>query len=244
MTTSSDSNLPDGTNEAPTSPSSTGNVQQGSETNQHTKADYDSLKARLDRMEREAQGNKDRAVKRTNERLDKFEDELKPLLEQAQKYIAKGSSINEAIAQVQDDQFRTSTDEALREMALAWKSGKLPNSPAGNGQSEGVDVIAVLQDFDLDPSDPVVKVAFEGRNFTEAEAEAAAARLVRQKKQQPNPTQAQMPSQPSAPQRAGMSEQQANTLYAELGNLLKSPTQNAARIETVKKELTAGGFPL
>jgi len=243
MTTSSDSSLPDGTNEAPTSPSSTGNVQQGSENSQHTKADYDSLKARLDKMEREAQGNKDRAVKRTNERLDKFEDELKPLLESAQKYITAGSSINDAIEQVQKDHSRSEADAALREMALAWKSGRLPNSPAGNGQSEGVDVTEVLNDLGLSLDDPVVKVAFEGRKFTQEEAELTAAKLLRQKKQLPTPTQAQQASMPVTP-KAGMSEQLANTLYAELGNLLKSPSQNKARIDTIKKELTAGGFPL
>jgi len=220
MTTSLDSGLPDGTNESPNSPSSTGSDQQNSGTGNITKADIESLQRRLDKFERDAQGNKDRAVKRTNERLDELTDNLKPLLEQAQKYIAKGSSVNEAIAQVQEDKDRTDTDAALREMARAWKSGQLPNSPQGSGKSEGVDVTAVLNDLGLDISDPLVKVAFEGKNFTEAEAEAMGARLLREKKRQPTPTQAQAPSQPGRPSPSPDGAQLTETYIKEMRGLV------------------------
>lgn len=232
--TTSDSSLQDGSGTSPNVPSSSSvNVQRGSEAGTYTKAEFDALKARLDKFERDTQSNKDRAVKSTNQRLDKFENELKPLLEQAQKYISNGSSVNEAVAQVQVDQDKAERENALYEMAMAFKSGKLPSTLAGNESTEGVDVTEVITDLGLDPSDPAVKVAFEGKKFTLEQAELTAARLVREKKKLPTPTQAQAPSSVGS----AIKTADIAALTAEHSELIKNPTKNFKRIQEIQEAI-------
>ena len=129
----SDSNSQNGTDGNQPSASNAQNVQPGSESVTITKADWDALQTRLQTIEKGTQSDKDRAVKKTNERLEKLEGDVRPLLERALQHTADGKSPEEALRLVQSEQEDNQTRQAMAEFASAWRSGKLPEwLSAGN----------------------------------------------------------------------------------------------------------------
>lgn len=193
-----------------------------------TKEQYDALLSRLDKFERTAQGDKDRAVKRTNERLNELEAQVKPILERAATLIKGGADPTEALSQAQTEQEEAELKEDMRTF---FKTGTLPSQPAGSGAGKGVDVISVIGDYGLDMNNPEVKLAFEGKQFSSLEeAELTAARLLKPK---PSPTAAQTPAKPvpSTP------DVDSNDLISEYDNLTKHPSQNLNRMKEIEGKL-------
>lgn len=173
--TTLDSDPEVGTGGAPTPPASgPEGDQQDSKAAYVAKAEFDALVKRLQRLESGAQSEKDRAVKRTNERLDKLEGDVKPLLERAAQLIAKGSSPEDAIAQVNSEQEEELDRRAIRELVSALKSGTLPVPSAGTGQGQGAGVADVIAKAKLDPANPQVVelVRQHGHDLTELALEA------------------------------------------------------------------------
>lgn len=214
-------------------------IQPGSETFTLTKAQWDSLQGELQSLKSETQSNKDKAVRATNERLNKLEGDIRPMLERALQHTASGKSAAEALSLVQSENEENQTKQALAEFAAAWRSGKLPEGfGAGNAQAQGVDVAKVLADYQLDPKDPFVAGKIGGKTFaSEAEAELAVARIFREvKSNQTNP--AQQPAPPGgSPGGSGVEAK-----IAKLQELQKRPSQNMAEIIKLTKELDASGW--
>jgi hypothetical protein len=239
MSLLSDSSSQTGTPDNQSGSSAPANVQPGSETFTITKAQWDSLQGEIQTLRSGAQSEKDRAVRKTNERLDKLEGDIRPMLERALQHTASGKSAEEALRLVQSEQDENQTKQALAEFAAACKSGKLPEGfGVGSAQNSGVDVAKVLADYQLDPKDPFVAGKLGGKTFaSEAEAELAVARIFREvKSTSTNP--AQQSAKPG--EAAGSSDTQAK--IARLQELQKRPSQNMQEIMKLSKELDAAGW--
>lgn len=221
----------DSTSQPGTQPQPSGEGSQegsGQQSSFVTKEQYDALLNRFEKFERTAQGDKDRAVKRTNERLNELEAQVKPILERAAVLMKGGAEPNEALSQAQNEHEEAELKQAMRDF---FKGGALPSQPAGNGESKGVDIQSVIAEYGLDLNNPEVKIAFEGKQFSTIEqAELTAARLLKPK---PSPTAAQTPAKPipSNP------ETDAGRLIDEYNELLKHPSKNQARMKEIDGEL-------
>jgi hypothetical protein len=213
---------------------SDGQIQPGSETFTLTKAQWDALQGELQSLKSETQSNKDKAVRATNERLNKLEGDVRPMLERALQHTANGKTAAEALNLVQSENEEYQTKQALAEFAAAWKSGKLPAGfGAGTTTSQGVDMNKVLADFGLDPKDPFVAGSLNGKTFnTEADAELAAARILRAR--QSNQTN---PAQQSAAPGELPTPTNYDALAAEYETLSRNPAANFQRMTEIQAEL-------
>jgi len=123
------------------------------------------IQTALEETRRLLQGDKDRAVKKTNERLDGVEKNLKEVLQLAKR---DGKSVEDLLNEVE------SNDEAefrktMKDIAVAFQSGKFPTQASrGSEDSQGVNVSEVLSALELDIEDARVK-AFAGRKFESKE---------------------------------------------------------------------------
>lgn len=210
------------------------NVQPGSESFTLTKAQWDELQGKIQTIERTAQGDKDRAVRKTNERLDALSNQLQPLLERALQHTASGKSAAEALSLVQSENEENQTKQALAEFAAAWKSGKLPEGfGVGSTQAQGVDVGQVLAEYRLDPKDPFVAGKLAGQKFTTTEqAELFAARILRDSlNNQTNPAQ-----QSAVP---GAAAQSAGSVQDKINRLSELQTTDPLKFQKEIKTLTA-----
>jgi DNA polymerase III gamma/tau subunit len=214
------------------------NVQPSSETVTITKAQWDTVEQKLQKLESGYQSDKDRAVKNTNERLNKLEGDIRPLLERALQHTASGKTAVEALNLVQSEQEETVTKQALAEFAQAWRSGKLPDGfGAGNAQAQGVDVGAVLAEYGLDPKDSYVAGKLAGQTFTSKEqAELYAARIFRDKAL--NLTN---PAQQSAITSGVTGAADPSGDFVRLEELYKNYTQNQHEISAIEGRLRASG---
>lgn len=153
-----------------------------------SKEQWDALQARLDAIERRTQSDKDRAVRKANERLDKLEEGVRPLLERAAK---EGKSVSDVLTEL-DQQDEIEFKQAMREMLSAIKTGTLPIPAAGKPAGGGSDAAQVFVNKGLDLSEPDVQAALAEANGKSAlEAELIALRLKDRKTSQPNPKPAQ-----------------------------------------------------
>lgn len=128
-------------------------------------------------LRRQFQSEKDKGVKATNERLAGIETDVKTMLRQAS---AENRSVKDVLADL-DAQEAQEERRLLLEMAKAFKSGQFPQtSPQGSGRTRGeVDILAVIDEFGLDPDDARVK-ALTTRSFeTIEDAEKATVALIK-----------------------------------------------------------------
>jgi hypothetical protein len=185
------------------------------------------LKQNQARLEAELKGLQGRQDKATNE-TQRFMDEIRS-------NMAKGMSLDDAERAVNQSRETKAKDDLITKMAQ--KLGVLDESPQNNTGTVGnvADVVAVISEYGLDLSDPVVKVAFEGKQLSKQEAELLAGRLLRDKSKLPTPTDAQAPSQtgtPIAPANVeALTEQYQKEAMAARGNpkLLKSLKDEARK---------------
>ena len=236
-----DSNSQAGTAGNQSDASAQQNVQPGSESVTITKAELDVLTQRLQKLESGLQSDKDRAVKRTNERLDKLEGDLRPMLERALQHTASGKSAEEALRLVQSEESENQTKQALAEFAAAWKSGKLPEYlGAGTAQNQGVDVASVLAEYKLDPKDPYVAGRLAGQTFTSKEqAELLAARIFKDKSFAPQTNASQQSATSGNASQTGLSPEAVEQKSVQLLRLYDNATANAPQIKALETELNA-----
>jgi hypothetical protein len=237
--TLSDSNSQAGTVGNQPAASAPQNVQPSSETVTITKAQWDAVEQKLQRLESGTQSEKDRAVRKTNERMDRLEGDIRPMLERALQHTASGKTAAEALNLVQSEQDEYQTRQALAEFAAAWKSGTLPAGfGAGTAGTQGVDVAQVLAEYQLDPKDPYVAGKLAGQTFTTKEqAELAAARILRDKI-----TNTTNPAQQSAITGLPAAASNIAAKIDRLAAMQRQPTKFRNEISQLVKELEAEGW--
>ncbi len=221
--------------------------QPGSDNVTITKAQWDALQGEIRTLKSETQSNKDKAVKGVNERLNKLEGDIRPMLERALQHTASGKSAEEALRLVQSEQEQNQTQQALAEFASAWRSGKLPEfMSAGNAQNQGVDVAKVLADYHLDPTDPFVAGKLSGKTFkTVEEAELEAGRIANERSNvSTNPAQqsARPSGTPPSPDAAAKIEAEYN---AEIAKVRRGDVWAASEIKKkYRQKAREAGFVL
>jgi hypothetical protein len=154
-------------------------------------------------LARKLQSDKDRAVKKTNERLDLIEGDLRTVLQQAQQ---SGKSVSDILTEM-DATEEQEARRAFLEVAQQLRSGKFPGQVQGSGQEQGVDVSKVLEELALseaDKEDVRVKT-YQATKFA-SEADAYRAAVALQKSLIAKPSEADLPSD-IAKQRASAGKQ-------------------------------------
>jgi hypothetical protein len=196
-----------------------------------TKADWERVNSLLGRVQ-DLQGGKDIA-KQTRAEVAKLRDDVLPLLERAHSLGSQNKPLNEALTQIQGEQSEAEFRKAVMEIAQSMRGGA---QPTGAGNAQGVDVAAVLAEYQLDPKDPYVAGKLAGQTFASKEqAELAAARILRDKTLAP---QTNLSQQSSTPANAPTLQDQAS-LEAEMVALSKEPSKNWDRIQEIGKVLNA-----
>lgn len=170
MTDSKDSADLEGTQESANSEGSNNNSgQQSSSAGVITAEQFTKLASQVEQLTRSLQSDKDRAVKKTNQRLDGLEGEVKSILQTA---LKQGRvNVSDLLSDIEDAEEQESRS-AIAEMARAFKSGQLPEVLGlGSPKKQGVDTAVIVKELGLDESDLRVK-EFRSRAF-ESEAQAA-----------------------------------------------------------------------
>ncbi len=160
-----------------------------------TKAEWDKVQAALGQISG-IQSEKANA-KLARQEISKLRDDVLPLLERAHTLGSQNKPLNDALNQIQTEQTDAEFRKAVFEIAQSMRGG---TQPTGAGNAPGVDVAAVLAEYQLDPKDPYVAGKLAGQTFaTKEQAELAAARILRD--QVKNPTNAAQQSAPRDPPR-------------------------------------------
>lgn len=171
--------------------------QRGSATDADVAKQIAELQKRIDQMARMVQGEKDRAVKKTNERLDVLEGDIRSVLQAAHK---EGKGVGDILSEL-DAAEDAESRRALRELTTAFREGRFPQTgSSGREQGSGVDVSEVLEELELDGTDTRVQ-EFRSRKFADkAEAYREGAKLLK-KLHTIQPTDADRASEVSPPRR-------------------------------------------
>lgn len=215
------------------------NAQQGSGTFTVTKEAWEGLVNSIQSLKSGAQSEKDRAVSGVNKRLDKFESDIRPLLERAHQLGTQNKSFDEALSSVQQEQSERDFRNAVMELSSRFNSGALPTSAgAGNTAGAGVDVGKVFAEYGLDLKDPFVAGKLGGKSFENSEqAELFAARILREKINTPPSDPAQQSANRSTPPIST----NLDDLYSQYVDAFKEPSKNAELLETLEKQIKEAG---
>lgn len=230
MTNPSDSDPEGGTLEAP---SSSGSNQQGGEQSSGqvtlSKGQLDQLLERIAKVERGAQSEKDRAVKRTNERMDKLEGDIRQVLERASK---EGKSVDDMLKEI-DQEEEAEFRRNVSRLAQVLPEGKLPAAPVGNGQAAGEEAAKVIEALKLDANSAEVNkiVAAHGNNPAQLAIELAKHAVEVANRPAPSPSAA-----PAMTGGSAVPEDQG-AMISRLSELQKQPTKNKEKIEKLIREL-------
>lgn len=167
----------DGTVENANSAVSTQEGGQSSIAVAETAKQLETLQKQVELLTRQLQSSKDKAVAKTNQRIDNLEKDLKSVLQDA---LKNGQSVQDVLGSIEAEEERE-TKETLRELARAYKEGRSPTSTSrGSDDADGVDVTKVLRELELDETDTRV-LAFKAQSFSsEAEAYRQGALLFKQ----------------------------------------------------------------
>lgn len=183
MATDKDSALDKGTSEQPNSESSDkSNGQHNSEAEYITKTEFLRIEKQIQDMARLVQSEKDRSVKKANQRIDKLEGDIRTVLQTA---VSEGKSVGDLLSQIERDE-EAETRQLLRELALNAKNGLAPKSSGGTQEDGKVDASVVISELEL-PADDIRVKSFATRTFSsEAEAYREAAKLAKSLSKQPS----------------------------------------------------------
>jgi archaellum component FlaC len=199
-----------------------------------TKAEWDRVNSLLGRIP-DLQGGRDIA-KQTREEIAGLKNDIRPLLERAHALGSQNKPLGDALNQIQTEQSEAEFRKAIFELRENMRSGA---QPTGAGNSQGVDVAAVLAEYRLDPKDPYVAGKLAGQTFaTKEQAELAAARILRDQVSAPQTNSAQQSAQPGS---VNLSQESVETQTMRLAELYKNYSQNQAEIEGIEKTLAAAG---
>lgn len=198
-----------------------------------TKADWEKVQAALGRISG-LQSERDIA-KQTKSELSKLSEDLRPLLERAHSLGSQNKSLDEAINQIQAEQTDQDFRASVLEIARVLREGG--SFPDVSGKTKGVDLTAVLSEFELDPTDPFVASQLQGKQFsTQAEAEAFAGKIFRQKVTAPNPNPAQQHTRPAKSVSVNDPEE-LEQVTAEYLEKFKNPNQNRERLAVLAQRM-------
>jgi hypothetical protein len=126
-----------------------------------TREEFNTLFKTVETLKSEDRSQKDKAVKNVNERIGRLEESVNPLLERAALFMQQGDSPKVAIQKANDEFDEAETKGALRELAQAWKSGKLFSPGTGTAQDVNGEVAQVFARYGVSANDPVA-VKFYG----------------------------------------------------------------------------------
>lgn len=175
--------LAEGTDvEATTKGSEKQDAPQNSYTVEQLAEQYKKLSEKLDAIARSTQSEKDKGVKRVEQKVDNLEKDLRTVLQRAQK---EGKSVADVLSEIEDAE-EHQTRAALNAMAQAFLSGKFPTPQAlGGAEGEGDYAAEVVKTLELDENDMRVK-EFRTKKFESKEQAALeAAKLTKRLAQQP-----------------------------------------------------------
>jgi hypothetical protein len=124
-----------------------------------------------------------------------------------------------------------------------------PEAPSQTSTSQGSganltaqDVSEAVRQYQLDANTPEVLEVLRGTYRNRDHFEATLARVALARSNKPTPTPAESASLQSQPPAGKMAADVADQKYGELGRLLKEPSRNASKIESLKKELIDAGY--
>jgi len=235
--------LADGNSESPNSPASTGDVQPSSETVNIPKTEWESIQKTIKRLDDETRSNKDRAVKRTNERLDEFEEKFQSTFDRVYALMQEhGITKESALTVVKQQDEDAETKRMIRE--LYNKGGALPtNSTSGNVAASGGKVAEVVKEFGLDENDAEVVDIYK-RYSNPDEAEKAVLRLAARRSNPAQPSISAAPILQGSPNGVRLSEQEVENLSRQRNQLFKEPSKNREQIKAIEKRLIDAGIPI
>jgi len=213
-----ESNSSDGSGGSPDQPVSSGeNVQPTSSFNPD-----DLLKLLEPLIDKKVQSVKDRRIAE----LENTVKGIQPVLERF-----KGLVPDEKLREIQKDL-------EFEDLKRKVYGTEIPTSEPEIGTQKAnaaINVEPVIAEFGLDMTDPEVRQAFAGKQFTSnVEVKAVIADLMKPK---PQPTSAQTPSTPAPSTRIGNTDE----LLREFNQLAVHPTRNEKRLGEIEKTLKAAG---
>ena len=203
-----------------------------------TKAEWDrvnSLLGRIPNIQSETA-----TAKNVQGEVAKLRDDIRPLLERAHLLGSQNKPLNDALNQIQTEQTDAEFRQAVLKIAQGMGSG---TQPTGAGNAQGVDVAAVFGNIlgQDNLKNPLIAPLLAKQYSSQAEAELDAYRVFHQLSTSPNPNPAQNPS--LAGESAQRSATEFDALLAQYEEAFKNPTQNAARLEGLEKQMKdLGGY--
>jgi len=178
--------------ELPSSQVAPEGVKPGSSSAGQPQGEIEERLKRIEKMVSSFQSGKDRAV----DKVSKDNTELRESLSALQSLMKKGLSEDEAFEELDNRKGDSEFRSAVIELRNALTGGK----PLPAQASEAVDMASVITQYGLSYSDPIVVAELQGKSFTNlTDAKAAILDVKAKKEGLPNPTQAQVPSQPATP---------------------------------------------
>lgn len=180
---------------------------------------------------RALQGDKDRAVKRVEQKVDDFEKKFA----EAQKLISRGYSEDEAFEQIR-----------LKETVEQLKAQIQQNAPAhpqsaGNGNGVAIDAAQVLAQYKLDGNDPEV-VAQVLSKSNPLELENAALKLAYRRSNPTPPDPAASTAVTNTPPKNDAAEGLKREYQTKLEALQKEGRPNPAQIAELKAQMRKKGL--
>src|SRR3990167_704416 len=123
-----------------------------SETVTLSKEQWETINNRLTRIESGAQSEKDRAVRKVSDKVEKLENDLRPVLERASR---EGKSVDDVLKELDasdEDEFR----DNVRKLAKALSSGALLQPGSDTTIGNNGEVARIMQEYELSTNDPAV----------------------------------------------------------------------------------------
>lgn len=208
-----------------------GNQKGSSQPEYITVEQFSKIQEQIEALRRQMQSSKDKAVKRTEERLEGLERDVKTVLQTALKQGKR--DISDVLAEIEESE-EAETRELLRKMALTYKEGGFQRDERGSSTG-GVDVEGVIQELELDKSDPRVS-EFRTRQFaSREEAYREAAKLLKLITKQPS--EADRPSDVAKRQEYATKQEQLMAEYRERAKNLRGRDLIDLKFEMRKKGL-------
>jgi len=220
---------------------SAGNDKPSSETVNIPKTEWENIQKTIKRLDDETRSNKDRAVKKTNERLDEFEERFQSTFDRVYSLMEQhGISKEAALGVVKQQDEEAETKAYIREIRETLKSGVLPTSTTpGSGVPSGGKVAEVVKEFGLDENDTEVIDIY--RRFNDpSDQEKAVLRLAASRARKENPSVSASPTiqgRPNAP--AGIEQ-----LTKEYQKNMIAAAGNKAKVKELKDAARKAGVPV
>ena len=223
----------EGSEGQPVPADSAGNDKPSSETVNIPKTEWENIQKTIKRLDDETRSNKDRAVKKTNERLDEFEERFQSTFDRVYSLMEQhGISKEAALGVVKQQDEEAETKAYIREIRETLKGGVLPTSTThGSGVPSGGKVAEVVKEYGLDENDAEV-INIYRRYSDPNEQEKAALRLAAGRAKS-NPSISAAPTITGSPTK----REDINDLAEEHSRLMKNPTANMKRLAEIREVL-------